>query len=178
MKINQFGECILNENEIMSGLYSGKIKDISSINIDDKKIIDQYNNALNANFDDLFKLKIYSEPLYDLENFDKENQKIWNIPIEYQNFDISSWLFSQCKTDEECNRVKEELILFNLHKMIDVLKCLKYFVDFMREHDIVWGVGRGSSVSSYCLFLIGIHKINSMKYDLDIREFLKGEING
>jgi DNA polymerase III alpha subunit len=43
----------------------------------------------------------------------------------------------------------------------------------MRKNKIVWGVGRGSSVASYVLFLIGIHKVNSLKYNLDIKEFLK-----
>jgi DNA polymerase III alpha subunit len=43
----------------------------------------------------------------------------------------------------------------------------------MRKHNIVWGVGRGSSVASYVLYLIGVHKINSMYYDLDIEEFLR-----
>ena len=57
--------------------------------------------------------------------------------------------------------------------MIDLLCYLKYLVDTMREHNIVWGVGRGSSVASYCLYLLGVHKIDSIKYELDIREFLK-----
>jgi len=50
---------------------------------------------------------------------------------------------------------------------------MKYLVDLMRENNIVWGVGRGSSVSSFVLFLIGIHRINSIYYDLDVEEFLK-----
>jgi DNA polymerase III alpha subunit len=37
----------------------------------------------------------------------------------------------------------------------------------------VWGVGRGSSVASYVLFLIGVHRIDSMKYNLDYKEFLR-----
>ena len=58
--------------------------------------------------------------------------------------------------------------------MPDILLCyLKYLVDTMREHNIVWGVGRGSSVASYCLYLLGVHKINSIKFELDIKEFLK-----
>ena len=57
--------------------------------------------------------------------------------------------------------------------MIDVLRYLKYLVDTMRKHKIVWGVGRGSSVASYCLFLIGVHRVDSVLYQLDIKEFLK-----
>jgi DNA polymerase III alpha subunit len=48
-----------------------------------------------------------------------------------------------------------------------------YLVDFMRENKIVWGVGRGSSVASYVLYLIGVHKIDSIQYDLDWTEFLR-----
>jgi DNA polymerase III alpha subunit len=57
--------------------------------------------------------------------------------------------------------------------MFTLLKYLKYLVDTMRTHNIVWGVGRGSSVASFILFLIGIHRINSLHYDLSIDEFLK-----
>ena len=57
--------------------------------------------------------------------------------------------------------------------MIEVLKYLKYLVDTMRQHKILWGVGRGSSVASFCLYLLGVHRINSLKYNLDITEFLR-----
>jgi len=48
-----------------------------------------------------------------------------------------------------------------------------YLVDFMRENKIVWGVGRGSSTASFVLYLIGIHKINPIQFQLDWREFLR-----
>jgi len=57
--------------------------------------------------------------------------------------------------------------------MFVLLQYLKYLVDIMRKQNIVWGVGRGSSVASFVLFLIGVHKINSLYYDLNIDEFLK-----
>jgi DNA polymerase III alpha subunit len=50
---------------------------------------------------------------------------------------------------------------------------MKYLVDTLRKNIIVWGVGRGSSVASYILYLIGVHRIDSLYYDLDIAEFLK-----
>ena len=65
--------------------------------------------------------------------------------------------------------------MFEERKMMNVLRFLIYLVDTMRKNKIVWGVGRGSSVASYVLFLIGIHKVNSLKYNLDIKEFLKWE---
>ena len=57
--------------------------------------------------------------------------------------------------------------------MMPLLQWLKYLVDTCRANNIVWGVGRGSSVSSFVLFLIGVHKIDSIKYDLDWRDFLR-----
>jgi DNA polymerase III alpha subunit len=57
--------------------------------------------------------------------------------------------------------------------MIIVLKFLKYLVDVCNTNNIVLGVGRGSSVASYCLYLLGVHCIDSIKYELDIKEFLK-----
>jgi DNA polymerase III alpha subunit len=57
--------------------------------------------------------------------------------------------------------------------MFDLLFYLKYLVDTLRENKVLWGVGRGSSVASYVLYLIGVHKIDSLKYNLDIAEFLK-----
>jgi DNA polymerase III alpha subunit len=82
-------------------------------------------------------------------------------------------VLNQCTTDAELQRVADELMLFQERDLFDLLRWLKYFVDTMRANKVVWGVGRGSSVASYVLYLIGVHKINSMYYDLDISEFLK-----
>ena len=99
----------------------------------------------------------------------------WFIPYEYKTMDIVDWLQQQCPTPEIRERVTEELRLFAKHDMIPVLKTMKYVVDTLRANNVVWGVGRGSSVASYVLFIIGVHKIDSVKYKLPINEFFKGE---
>ena len=99
----------------------------------------------------------------------------WFIPYEYKTMDIIDWLYQQCPTPEIRERVVEELRLFAKHDMIPVLKTMKYVVDTLRANNVVWGVGRGSSVASYVLFMIGVHKIDSVKYKLPINEFFKGE---
>lgn len=99
----------------------------------------------------------------------------WFIPYEYKTMDILDWLYQRCPTSEVRERVVEELRLFAKHDMIPVLKTMKYVVDTLRANNVVWGVGRGSSVSSYVLFMIGVHKIDSVKYKLPINEFFKGE---
>ena len=95
------------------------------------------------------------------------------MPDSYKELDISQWILDRCNGPAELQRAGEELILYQERNLFDLLKYLKYLVDVMRENNILWGVGRGSSVASYCLYLIGIHKINSIKYNLDIDEFLK-----
>jgi DNA polymerase III alpha subunit len=95
------------------------------------------------------------------------------MPEDKIQHNLVEMLYSMCKTPEQTERVTKELELFIQHGMLDLLFYLKYLVDTMRENNIVWGVGRGSSVASYVLYLLGIHKIDSIKYELDIHEFLK-----
>lgn len=105
--------------------------------------------------------------------FDRKMQSLWFMPNEYKEMDIAKYVLDLCKTDAELQRVGEELILYLEKDLFDMLRYLKYLVDIMRENGIVWGVGRGSSVSSYVLYLLGIHRIDSIYYDLDIRDFLR-----
>jgi DNA polymerase III alpha subunit len=102
------------------------------------------------------------------------NIQNWFIPKEYQDMDIEAWVREQTPPwDPEHSRVEQELALFNKHSMIPVLKAMKYIVDTLRANNIVWGVGRGSSVASYVLHIIGVHKIDSVKYNIPIEEFFK-----
>jgi DNA polymerase III alpha subunit len=97
----------------------------------------------------------------------------WFIPEEYRTMDILDWLYQRCPTPEIRERVVEELRLFAKHDMILMLKTMKYVVDTLRANNVVWGVGRGSSVASYVLHIIGVHKIDSIKYNIPIEEFFK-----
>ena len=63
--------------------------------------------------------------------------------------------------------------MFEERNLFPVIQILIYIIETMRKHKLVWGVGRGSSVASYVLYLIGAHKVNSLTYNLDIEEFLK-----
>lgn len=102
------------------------------------------------------------------------NSDNWFIPQKYKDLDIEQYLIEICPT-ENIERLKLELELYKANNLMMLLKCMKYVVDILREHKIVWGVGRGSSVASYTLFLLGVHKIDSVKYNLPIEEFFKGE---
>jgi DNA polymerase III alpha subunit len=124
---------------------------------------------------DLYLNRCFDEKLnYPMPMTDLPKGRDWFIPKEYQDMDIESYLVSVCPK-ENYNRLTEELELYRKNGFLDVLKAMKYLVDTLRANKIVWGVGRGSSVSSYCLYLIGIHKIDSVKYRLPISDFFKGE---
>jgi len=97
----------------------------------------------------------------------------WNIPAEIQNLDLNVYFAEKVKTVEEAIRVAEELALYRERKMEPMLRFMIHLVNVMTENKIVWGVGRGSSVSSFLLYLAGLHSINSVKYSLDIKEFIR-----
>jgi len=97
----------------------------------------------------------------------------WLTPEPWASYDIATWCLLQCQTEQQHARCHAELQLFAERGLTPVLQHLKYLVDHWRQHDIVWGVGRGSSISSYVLYLIGIHKIDPLLYDLDCTEFFK-----
>jgi DNA polymerase III alpha subunit len=114
--------------------------------------------------------------MYDtvsVPQYDYMNQQEWMMPNDYKQLDIAEYLLGLCKTDSELQRVGQELLLYNEKNLFDLLRYLKYLVDVMKDNDIIWGVGRGSSVASYILYLLGVHKIDSMYYDLDPGEFLR-----
>jgi DNA polymerase III alpha subunit len=119
------------------------------------------------------QLTEYIDPKLELSEFDTLCQNIWLIPEEYKSLDIAKFVLEQCQGEEELQRAGKELIMFQERELFPLLQYMKYLVDTMRNNNIVWGVGRGSSVASFVLFLIGIHRVNSLFYDLQIEEFLK-----
>ena len=156
-----------NLDDLLEGVLNHGPSILKNSVVEKSDIIDQYINRCLAE-----KLD------YNIPQIDKFNGVEWVLPEKYLSFDIENWLINQCKTEEEKNRVQEEIRLYNKNDMVPVLKTMKYIVDILRKNNVVWGVGRGSSVASYCLFLIGVHKIDSIKYRLPIEEFFKGEENG
>lgn len=170
MKYDQLGIAYASTNELCDSLYQNPDLDIGNIFVEDP---DKYNDAVKNFYADLPILKLYNFDSVDVATFDQDNQNTWKMSEEYRNMDIAKWLLDQCKTQEELQRVGQELLLFQERELFLLLKQLKYIVDTWRSNNIVWGVGRGSSVASYVLYLIGVHRINSMYYDLDIEEFLR-----
>lgn len=168
MKIDKYGQQIYNETDICNLFMIDPGSHVKSIVVDSEiKISDIIDTTY------LPKFTVYTDPNTSVTEFDQNLQSKWMIPESYKDFDIAQYVLNLCQTDEELQRVGQELLMFQEREMFPLLRYLKYLVDTMRENNIVWGVGRGSSVSSFVLFLIGVHRINSLYYDLSIDEFLK-----
>lgn len=169
MKSDVYSNPIFEYNDIFELIYSGHIDVLP------KLILDECPETSNLIKYSEIKCITSGQVDYSLSvnDYDKMNQANWFIPEEYKNLDIKDYCLKLCKTDEERLRVSEELEAFEEKKLLELLKTLKYIVDTLRKEKVLWGVGRGSAVSSYVLFLIGIHKINSIKYNLNWREFLR-----
>lgn len=106
----------------------------------------------------------------------------WNIPPEYKTLDVMEYLYdrhievTEQMSDDEIEqrdyRLLTEIAAYKKHGLFDVLRAIIWLINTLSANNVVWGVGRGSSVSSYVLFVIGVHDVDSFAYDLNIDDFL------
>lgn len=165
MTKNKFGELVYNNKDLANFIMQGH--ELVELNVDKSVQVD------NSMLENPVQLTFPTDDQFSVEQFDYANQSNWYMPEKYKSLDIAEYLLNLCNTDAQLQRVGQELLLYNEKKLFDLLRYLKYLVDTMTEHGIIWGVGRGSSVASYVLYLLGVHKIDSIYYDLDPEEFLR-----
>lgn len=170
MKYDQYGQTYTTSSELCDLLYKNPKLDISLFQVEDSL---EYNRSVADLHAELDLLDSYHQINQTVEEFDSVLQRNWHMPKEYRELDIAAYILGLCQQEHELQRVGQELLLYQERDLFDLLRYLKYLVDTLRKNNVVWGVGRGSSVASYVLFLIGVHKIDSLYYNLDIEEFLK-----
>lgn len=163
-----YGNPVFQDQDILDLLYHGKMSYLDQITVEPSTDVAQLieNSKLQLRVFDSVNQSL------SVEEFDRLNQNSWYMPEEYKNLNIIEYVLLK-SPQEHLERTAEELEAFEQRNMLDLLRWLKYFVDTMRKNNLLWGVGRGSSVASYVLFLIGVHKIDSIKYNLDWQEFLR-----
>ena len=172
MKTNKHGQIILDESDLCDAVMRGQeIRQFGQALVDDSVDLETAAQIL----EDVPAFVRYNELVDQMttEEFDHRNQRVWFMPEQYQSLDIAQYTLSLCESDQELQRVGQELLMYQERNLFDLLRYLKYLVDVMQQNHIIWGVGRGSSVASYVLYLLGVHRINSMFYDLDPQEFLR-----
>jgi len=172
MKTDDLGIPRFSNRDLIDMIYSGHADKVHVVLCDANDDIDKFNAAMEEQGFD--KLQKYIPLDVDQKTFDGVCQSEWFMPQEYKELDVYTFVMNKAGDDlAELERVEEEIAQFKVRGMNNLLRYMIYLVDFMRENNIVWGVGRGSSVASYVLYLIGVHKINSIQFGLDWREFLR-----
>jgi DNA polymerase III alpha subunit len=173
MKQNKFNEMIFSEDDVCDLLMQGRdIVSVKNMKVDASVDLERAATLLDCvpaliNYDTL------NDSEETLEEFDRRLQKTWHMPDEYKNLDIAQHILDLCTSDAELQRCGHELLLYQERDLFNLLRFLKYLVDVMNNNQVIWGVGRGSSVASYVLYKLGVHRINSMFYELDVEEFLR-----
>ena len=175
MKIDDLGIPIFDDKSLENLIYSGYIDKIHTVLTENSDNVSKFNDI--AKDKDIGNIKLYEKINVDKKLFDQICQSNWLMPESYNTIDIKEFILKKLPNSSpssiEYRRAMEELDEFEKRNMFSLLRYIIFLVDFMKEKNIVWGVGRGSSVSSYVLFLIGIHRIDSIKYSLDWKEFLR-----
>lgn len=70
-------------------------------------------------------------------------------------------------------RVGNEMDFFERTNNIKFLLALHEMICKFKEDNVVWGVGRGSSVASLVLYLLEVHDINPLIYGIPFYELSK-----
>ena len=172
MKTDKFGQMIFSEQDVINLYMQGH-----DINILNRLLVDNTVDLETAAhiLDNVPAFIQYDElaQYQSVEEWDHCCQANWHMPDEYKQLDIAEHVLSLCRTDAELQRCGQELMLFQERNLFDLLRYLKYLVDIMRKNRLIWGVGRGSSVASYVLYKLDVHRIDSLYYELDPAEFLR-----
>jgi hypothetical protein len=171
MRTDSLGLPIFDHQDAIDLIYQNRLAVLQDLQFEPHREIDIYNQSVNLTGVGE-SLRVYNTMLVDVKEFDQLLQSEWFMPNDAKNFDIESHIISITPVGSE-KRVQEELAAFKQHGYLNLLKFLHYLVQNMRSSNMLWGVGRGSSVASYVLYLLGVHRIDSIQYGLDWREFLR-----
>ena len=172
MKQTPHGELVYNESDLCDLVMQGHdLSQLNQLQVDNSVNLETA-AAILDNVPDFVRYDNMIEQLAT-EEFDRRNQQQWFMPDSYQHMDIAEYVLNLCHTDVELQRCGQELLMFQERGLFDLLRYLKYLVDVMAENRLIWGVGRGSSVASFVLYKLGVHRIDSLHYDLDPNEFLR-----
>jgi hypothetical protein len=167
---NKFGEMIFGEKDLCDLIMQGHDPmTLTDMIVDDSVRLKDWPEII----DTVLLLREQKVHACTVEEFHAQQQCNWHMPDEYKRLDIAAHVLSLCVNEAELQRCGAELLLFQERNLFDLLKYLKYLVDVMTTNHIIWGVGRGSSVASYVLYKLNVHRIDSMYYNLDIQEFLR-----
>ena len=170
MTQTKFGEMIFSDTDVCDLLMQGRDLDsLSGMIVDGTVDLGAWPDII----DPVPNLHQQRWHTCSVSEFHAQQQQNWHMPDQFKHMDIARHVLDLCTTEAELQRCGMELMLYQERDLFDLLRYLTYLVDVMKQNHIIWGVGRGSSVASYVLYKLGVHRIDSLYYNLDIVEFLR-----
>jgi len=170
MKQNKFGEMIFAEDDVLDLVMQGRdIESLDGMIVDHTMDLTAWPDILDPT-PNLQQQRIHN---CSVPEWHAQQQDNWHMPDQYKKLDIAALVLGLCNSEAELQRCGAELLMYQERNLFDLLRYLKYLVDTMTAHSVIWGVGRGSSVASFVLYKLGVHRIDSLYYKLDIAEFLR-----
>ena len=172
MIVDDYGRVVMSSDEMIALLYEGR-ELTDDILAEPGTEIERYNELcrINDKLGHLIPVALPKAITPEQEHADRQAQ--WFMGDKYLEMDVWATLTERCSDDAERARIAIEKIEYQKRGLDPLLRLMMFLVDEFRHRKVVWGVGRGSSVASFALYLIGIIKINPMKYGLEIGDFLK-----
>jgi DNA polymerase III alpha subunit len=110
----------------------------------------------------------------------------WQLPQKYKDLNLREYVFdkfievgarlgyanlSEPECDAYADRLDAELAEIERRGMVEFTKTIIFVLDTFREKGILWGVGRGSSCASYVLYILGLHVVDCVKFNVPMEEF-------
>lgn len=170
MRTDQYGQIVYNEDDLVDMVMRGvSVEQMTGMLVEQGLTLE----SASAYLEKVPDLIAHMMNTATVAEWDQINQRQWHMPDEYKDLDIAELVLSLCATPEELQRCGAELLMYQERNLFNLLRYLKYLVDTLQANRMIWGVGRGSSVASYVLYKLGVHRIDSMYYELDPAEFLR-----
>ena len=160
------GQSTFKASDLLSTIQRYDVRYVDEITLD----VDEYNMYVKEHQ----RIKVKTE----CASLSRE----WALPSEYANLDVINYVFNMhdilvrdlqaAEIEARERRLTLELLALEKRNLYDVVRALIYVINTLTNNNVVWGVGRGSSVSSYVMYVIGVHDVDSFEYDLSIDDFL------
>lgn len=108
----------------------------------------------------------------------------WKLPPEFLSLDVEQHVsvvfgerltglaYDSAQTEEAITRVARELAEFEARGLTDLLRVIIFVMSRFKETGQVYGVGRGSSCASFVLFILGLHAVDPIKFNVPLEEFM------
>lgn len=179
MIVNEYGQVDFETNEIINKLYTQEWQTVTGFvnSIDEMAKWNEHCTQF-----DLEPVETINKPDQDPSEYHQQLSYQWKMPVEYLNFDPIKFFSTELErrslntqeyVDYLVGEIKAWENVMSAQSSVLLWKFLNYLITICKEKDIVTGVGRGSSVSSLTLYLLGVHCVDPVKYKLNYEEFLR-----